>query len=598
MNQHNSGSGANGRTATRVFALACVVLLAWPDRTSAQQTSLGFGQTWLILGPYSRDVTGGQPGVANVQMDYLTDGAAITENGFVPTPGATVNTNYAVAASSGYLDRTGNGFPTPTVRYHSDADDWIDINATVYPPPTGQNNNHIMVYAWCWARNKTGTPLFCYVAVDRQVSMQIKINAVEVAAISAAGGNLGADTTREAWPVTLNPGDNLVMVKLFNGTGGCGFRLRFQTDGVTGAAAPESAIPVTDLEIFAAPAANAVRLISGLGLYSSSSGPLTVKVAVTRTGTPSPTVVEIPPSGGTVTGLAATAGGAPTYTGGRITWQIPNMAADVATMTYQTTAVGNAYCSGTVSSVSAQPIGGENIIFTPNPIGDFDSRGDIGIPPLGVRPGDPSVPGSATHTAGTYSITAAGSDIAGTVDRGYLLVKRVSMNQFVAEADTRWTSYTSRSGCKTCLMVRNSVSGASPFGAAVLRNYYANGNPATPQAFFHSRWRNTLGAAAGNSGQLTVTSQPVTSLRLVRRGNVISAYAKSGAVWVEAATSPFTVPELAAAGDLLLCFAVTSNGAPTRRLSQSSAASPSVRWRWPPRRDSSALRSSAPSRLP
>ena len=558
------GNSRQGRALIGALVLVCALAFAWPTTASAQQTALGFERDWLVLGPYVRDVGGANPGVAEMRRDYLTDGGLVTENNFVPAIGAVANTNYVSAASSNLLDRPGNGYPNPTVKLWRDADDTIDINGAsqVYPPPTGQNNNNTMVYAWCYARNKTGAPLSCYLAVGSDDSIQVKINGVE-AGIANVNRVYGAsNTVQDVWPVTLAPGNSLVMVKVFNGSSEFGFRLRFQTNPALGTAQDYNRIPTSQLELFAVPVVSSpVRIIPGVGVVDAGS-PQTVKVVLGgKVGTPSPTVVEVPPAGSMVANINATAGSAG-YAGGRITWQITNMTDDVATMTYlTTTGGGNGYCSGTVTTAVPVAIGGDNILFQTNPIGVFDAHGLTGIPPLGTPPGDPATSGGAIFSSAIYSVNSSGGDVWGTVDRCYMLVKRTTDTSFIATANVWWTSTTTHASCKTGLMIRGKVSGGSPYGCSEIRNPINPGGtpPGQPQPAGMFQCRELANAGSFWSGMVVPTSTQPATLRIVRRGNLIDGYHYFNGMWNRLPGSPRVVSDLTPTGEVLLGYFVTSH---------------------------------------
>ena len=537
------------RRITRIFLLAIslnlLVVLA-PTNAAAQQTDLGFGTGWLMLGPYTRDVGGATPGLAVIRQDYLTDGMTVTENGFIPTPGAIVNTNYAVAASSGYMQKANNGWPTPTVITWDDGDDSI---FPIEPYPPGRSPD-TMIYAWTWAKNKTASPLPCYLAIWSCRSVQVKVNGSEVGILNINFGWTDSDVVQYAWPVTLNPGDNLVMVKIFKGTLGEGFRLRFQTDGGTGLASPANSIPRSQLDLLVADSlAVANRTITGVGIADPTQ---TVQVVVTRlSGLPNPTVVEVPPIGGTVSNVTATTGSA-NYAAGRITWTVGNMSDDIATMTYQTTAVGYSWCSGTITSGVPFPVSGDDAIFQASPIGLFDAHGNTGIPPMGSFPGDPAVPGGASFSIGTYSVTGGGEDIFETVDRCYMLVRRMPQLNFIAQADVQWTSLSANLSCKATLMIRDSVSGRSPRAFASLMN------PARAAAGSFL-WRSRHGGPTLSGSLVQSTTQPAR-LRMVRRGNELDGYCYTTAgQWQRFPGSPQVLSALSATSDVLLAFGVTSH---------------------------------------
>jgi len=67
----------------------------------------GFIRSWLLLGPFSRDVPGANPPVAVLEQDYLIgflpDGTEVDERSISAYEGLEVDVDYAAAASSGLI---------------------------------------------------------------------------------------------------------------------------------------------------------------------------------------------------------------------------------------------------------------------------------------------------------------------------------------------------------------------------------------------------------------------------------------------------------------------------------------------------------------
>jgi len=332
------------RTASVVLGVVVWLLalaVVWTDTASALQTGWGYGRDWLFLGPYTLDDVTRPSSVATCQADYLTNGAAITENNFVPTRGGTVNTNYTLAASSGYRDRY-NGAPTPTVKYYVNpaaVTEAVDINPIYLLPPNatnpGNQNEDSMVYAWTYANNKTGAALNCYVGVGSDDCVQVKINGVQVGVVSVGRGVSGQGVVQNAWGCTLNPGMNLVMMKIFNGGTGFGLKLRFQTGTQLNPATGAEYIPPTQVELGFFDQTGAVNRTLTSPTYNAGT-PYAVRLTATAIAGGAVTVREQIPAGWGAPNITPPALGSTTIAGSTITWTLTLPAAGTATLDYTT----------------------------------------------------------------------------------------------------------------------------------------------------------------------------------------------------------------------------------------------------------------------
>jgi hypothetical protein len=199
----------------------------------------GFIKTWLLLGPYSTSTDAGwgaAPALDNMRLDFLTDGADITEANVRPKPGDTVQTEFGGAAASTGLasPATANGInpgDVPTWAEWHDRDDTIDFN-NYY----GGNVDAIMMHAVTYVSLNEDKVLDIGLASDD--SVQVLLDGVEIHILSLGRGygaaNTVLDTISSATVAELNPltgGIHEILVKVFEGDGSNGFRLRFQEPG-------------------------------------------------------------------------------------------------------------------------------------------------------------------------------------------------------------------------------------------------------------------------------------------------------------------------------------------------------------------------------
>jgi hypothetical protein len=601
------------------LAVACGLADFAPTIALAVQNDHQFNQTWLMLGPYYRKNLGGAPGVSAIRADYLTDGP-VTQSNLIPTAGGEINTNYALpqCGSVSFVWGTrANGFTRPTVFAYTSPSDRINLSDSVFNHPSDGRLDNTVVYAWVYANNLTSGPITdARLGVDSDDSIEVVVNGVERLVFNGTRSLAGAANyvATVSDPFTLGPGLNLVMVKVFNGSGGFGFRCRMQDSdqrGVNQAAGiPASQVVWQTVGTYSYPpippppnSAAACRTIHTYLGYTPGA-PVQVDVTATTTsGHPGNVFLsEFPPFGwtfgtpsatlGTASVLTTTTAGG--YTGPYIRWNVGPMSlatTNTAVMTYSLTPpLGpslNAICTGTVWSDSQRVVGRDAYLPAPTPsVGMFEWAGSIGRYPIGGVAGRPAVPpvtsgtvligdprcfGSASFDGTSYTITASGSDIWGTDDRGYVLAKRVT-GDFILSADVVWTSLTTDATgagrhCKAGLMVRESLSPGAVGSLTGLKNYYNYQTsptlPISQKPFFH-QWRNVAWQECGHGGEEAVTTQTggviiPSRFKLVRRGNIVESYGFYGGQWrrhpgagIRTVTGLTTRPVLA-------CLAVTSH---------------------------------------
>ena len=186
---------------------------------------------WNILGPYDNfGDPPDSPGAEFIQMDFLTDGTT-SELDFVFEPGATI-------ASTAPLDPTPtsrNPEGVPTVFSYSDADARIS-----FPEAFAAVLSSSMAYAQIYLTFEEETEAFLGITSDD--SVQVILNGEEVHLNNIPRGGSSPCTSQDfPGPVTFQEGENSLLVKVFQGTGGWEFSVRLQDS-----ADPFSAMPITE----------------------------------------------------------------------------------------------------------------------------------------------------------------------------------------------------------------------------------------------------------------------------------------------------------------------------------------------------------------
>jgi len=539
-----------------IFVLALGLVLMGPSLASAAETAEGFCQSWLLLGQYNQP-DGAGPGDALMRRDFLTDGAGVREDNIVPTDGMTINTDYNNAAASLGFDPGTLPYTVPTVFAWAEPDDLVDFSAIL-----GDYSN-VMMYAFTYVTNTTGAPLSTYVGVDSDDSIQVLINSVEVGCISIPRGQSGTNNVANSWPAILQPGVNLVTVKVFEGGGDFNFRFRLQTANVTGVVDSSTAQPNVTYDILPAgyisPAniATATRAISGIGIYMTGE-PTAVRIAASKVrGTPSPVVVEVPPSGWTLSATSASLGSV-AQAGGRITWTMGAMTSNTAAMTYVMTPnalAGDQRCSGTIMTNLLLPVAGDRLLVPTTPLGIFDWHGNIGLDPLGQPGGDPSTPGGANLAAGTYTIAGSGDDVWDPLDRCHIVMKRMR-GDFYMEALVNFSAPGSDEWATAAIMVRSKHEAHAAWGAIAMRNPFFGTRP-TDLQIMGFEWRERNWGNCGGTNTEEAMTQP-RIMRVIRQGTMVRGfYRNDGGQWIEQVESPHVVPDLLN-DEVLACFFVTS----------------------------------------
>ena len=192
--------------------------------------SEGFIKSWLILGPLGQG-GGAQPPLDFIIGDFLTDGTT-TELDIRPRAGDSITPSYNnLASSSGLVATPGrpdiNPAETPTWFAWTDPDDTID-----YFDVFGGDDNNNVTYAVTYVNVAAQTTVDIGLGSDD--SYHLLVNGVEptLGGSLSLGRGYGAanEVQNVAEDVVLEPGCNIILLKVFEGGGGHGFRLRFQDD--------------------------------------------------------------------------------------------------------------------------------------------------------------------------------------------------------------------------------------------------------------------------------------------------------------------------------------------------------------------------------
>lgn len=253
-------------TVVENVALSIPTLTAGQDRATKDTPfdDCGGITCWNVLGPYIQPAgqIGDNPGVDNMREDYLTDGDS-TETDFPFFPGATIATAYDAEAKSAGLVNTGqatvNPDGVPTVLAWNDPDAYVNLNDDVYR----NDPNTCMSYAQINLLNASGDDIECSLGASSDDSIQVILNGEEVWIISVPrGGQANACTPQNSSPdgitffdpLILEPGENSLIVKTFEGGGGFNYTISLinlatglpisEEDGVSVSKYPQGICPV------------------------------------------------------------------------------------------------------------------------------------------------------------------------------------------------------------------------------------------------------------------------------------------------------------------------------------------------------------------
>ncbi|MCZ6793155.1 MAG: hypothetical protein O7J95_06030, partial [Planctomycetota bacterium] len=232
---------------TAVFArLVCFLALTSmslaPSTGRAATDGNGFFDTYLAAIGY--DARGSTPQAQEMTQDYLCDGE-VSEETILPQEGQLLQPPLTAAddpALCGSKPPARRGFDENALL---DAGGLLPISVQAINNTTldfrgivrdatgmgGLTPSNVMAYAWVYVTNNTDAALDLTMGIGSDDSLQVEINRVEVFRHRGGRGSGGSGAIQDRFPVTLQPGGNLIQFKVWQGGGGWNMRARFETAG-------------------------------------------------------------------------------------------------------------------------------------------------------------------------------------------------------------------------------------------------------------------------------------------------------------------------------------------------------------------------------
>ncbi|MEM7264027.1 MAG: hypothetical protein AAF488_18725, partial [Planctomycetota bacterium] len=209
------------RRSVACCAIAFGLVLSSLHAVHAQTDDLGFPTQYLVLGPFANP-GGCCPGPDGIQRDFLCNDE-VNEDSIEPFEGLIVGAPSGDCSDSQFLGSLCDG--DPVVQVLSAVNTTLDLN-TLFSP-----NDNTMAYLWVYVVNLTDDNVEGTIGVGTDDSVQIKINGNEVHLNNIGRGCGGPGTVQDdGISVLLEPGPNLVQLKVFEGGGGWCARLRLLDD--------------------------------------------------------------------------------------------------------------------------------------------------------------------------------------------------------------------------------------------------------------------------------------------------------------------------------------------------------------------------------
>lgn len=221
------------RVGLRRRLMAVVVGLVWTygvGHLSAQQTVDGWINEWLIYPPILSG-SGAAPGDEFIRLDYITDGDQVFESTMLPTDAFEVEPDYfGASAGQGLADP----FAFPEFAVQFSADDTMNFD-TIFGAAT-----NCVVYSVVYVNNPQDTPINAVVELGSDDAVQVKVDDCEVHINNADRGFGNPGEVQDRASLILTPGAHRLLVKIFQGGGGYGFRLRFANEETGEPLSPDS----------------------------------------------------------------------------------------------------------------------------------------------------------------------------------------------------------------------------------------------------------------------------------------------------------------------------------------------------------------------
>ncbi|MBN1421106.1 MAG: hypothetical protein JXP34_20205 [Planctomycetes bacterium] len=187
----------------------------------------GFVRTWLLLGPFD-NIGADNPGVDAMQIDYLTDGSIGEDTLEVdgrcwPLAGDEIDS--LAGAVANLTGRNPDGIPLWF--------EWFDRDDTIDFTTAFGDLTNVMAYAACYVEAEADMDVELCLGSDDAIAVVINDEVdppIWVNSIPRGWGN-ASECQDLVSGVFLHEGTNRILVKVFEGAGEHGFRLRIQEPG-------------------------------------------------------------------------------------------------------------------------------------------------------------------------------------------------------------------------------------------------------------------------------------------------------------------------------------------------------------------------------
>ncbi|HYO10252.1 MAG TPA: hypothetical protein VER17_14890 [Tepidisphaeraceae bacterium] len=475
-----SGAGADIGGAADAFRLVATTVSG--DATLVAQVMSQTGSSAAEAGVMIRaDNTPGSAFAAvlrspgnGLRFEYRPAAGATSAWVTVPTPLAQVWVK---------LTRSGNGV---AAYYSTDNTTWTQIGATqtiALPSPAlfglAVSSHNTAATATATFANVSVTP-----GVAPTVAAPAAASASTVTGTTVNLSALGADNTGEAgltytWSVLGDPPAPV----------------SFSTNKTNGAK--------NTVATFATEGAYTFRVLIADASGAATSSDVIVTVAATPTSIVVTPATAVLAQGASSLLFAAVRDqfGQPLESPPAITWSIDAGGAGSVDATGLYTAPASGSGATTVRA-TAGALSGTAAVTIQAPVGIFSNTTTVGSPALA---------GSASHSSGTYTVSAGGNDIWGTSDQfRFVYIPLTGDATITARVASMQNTNTF---AKAGVMFRTSLDANSPYAL----------NYVSPNSGTRFEYRNTAGGSAAGGSTGLASGAPPTYIRLTRAGSTISA---------------------------------------------------------------------------
>jgi len=384
--------------------------------TGSPITNLGFIKLWNHLGPLTSGLSDNTTCNldADIALDWIQNGdGSITERTIAPFEGLQTSIQYGGDGQPGGGARA-TGLRTATKTVVDQFPRWTSFlsktDTVNHDEVHGFDANDAVTLSCVYVTNNTGSLINTQIGVGSDENIVVYLNDEPIGQSIGCRTWGAANSEQDFFPITLATGESRVLVKVADGGGVSGFRLRFQDPGdPTGPGLVPPALTVSLASKDSPPPAGVARN------FSSDDYPLGGKVDVGLTATipgargEDITIVEALPNGAAATDVSD----AGQVDGNTIVWTVP--VNDTRTVTYKL-AAGSCTIQPQYGFSTWQkgpfngPVLGESSL---NEIGGVKD-GPVGVwTSVDIGPAAGAVEALAEHDA---RIQAGGAGVKGTKD--------------------------------------------------------------------------------------------------------------------------------------------------------------------------------------